>query len=97
MIMYRSALQNWHCLFAFLPSPTPRRVGTTFRLRSRCLQGNPRKAENFDKMFTKVPLRLTPVDDAILQMNARGDEFDGFTFVNPFFSDTEPDSVNVQL
>ena len=50
-----------------------------------CQQGNPRKAENFDKMFTKVPLRLTPVDDAILQMNARGDEFDGFTFVNPYF------------
>jgi hypothetical protein len=48
---------------------------------------NARKAENFDKMFTRVPIRLTPVDDAILQMNARGDEFRGFTFCNPFFGE----------
>ncbi len=40
-------------------------------------------------MFTKVPLRLTPVDDAILAMNARGDEFEGFTFVNPYFGNDE--------
>ena len=45
-------------------------------------------------MFTKVPLRLTPVDEAILQMNARGDEFYGFTFVNPYFDnyDAEVDT-----
>ncbi|ELU18523.1 hypothetical protein CAPTEDRAFT_168196 [Capitella teleta] len=46
---------------------------------------DPRKAENFDKMFTRVPIRLTPVDDAVLHMNIRGDEFRGFTFFNPFF------------
>jgi len=46
---------------------------------------NPRKAENFDKMFTRVPMRLTPIDEAMLQMNARGDEFLGFTFYNPYF------------
>ncbi|KAK2149406.1 hypothetical protein LSH36_454g07036 [Paralvinella palmiformis] len=46
---------------------------------------NPRKAEHFDRMFTRVPVRLTPIDEAIIQMNARGDEFDGFTYLNPYF------------
>ena len=37
-------------------------------------------------MFTRVPLRLTPIDDAIIRMNVRGDEFYGFTFVNAFYA-----------
>ena len=49
------------------------------------IQTNPRKAENFDKMFTKVPLNLTPVESNVMLMNARGDEFQGFSFVNPYF------------
>lgn len=38
-------------------------------------------------MFTKVPVTLTPVEQAVLVMNARGDEFKGFTFANPFFGE----------
>lgn len=46
-----------------------------------------RKAENFDKIFTRVPIRLTPVDTAVLEMNMRGDEFSNFTYYNPYFSE----------
>lgn len=48
---------------------------------------DPRKAENFDKIFTRVPIRLTPVDTAVLEMNMRGDEFSNFTYYNPYFSE----------
>jgi classical protein kinase C len=47
---------------------------------------DPRRAENFDKMFTRAPVKLTPIDDAVLYMNARGDEFMGFSFVNPYYA-----------
>ena len=47
-------------------------------------QTDSRKGENFDKIFTRVPIRLTPTDSAVL-MNTKGDEFEGFTFVNSQF------------
>lgn len=50
------------------------------------LKTDPRRAENFDKIFTRVPIRLTPVDTAVLEANMRGDEFSNFTYYNPYFS-----------
>lgn len=43
---------------------------------------NPRNAENFGSEFAKLPTQLTPVDCNILKLNAGGDEFKGFSFVN---------------
>lgn len=43
---------------------------------------NPRLAENFDPMFTNAKTALTPADQTIIQ-NMNGNEFDGFSFVNP--------------
>ncbi|XP_071965952.1 protein kinase C-like isoform X2 [Antedon mediterranea] len=45
---------------------------------------NPRAAENFDKYFTKNPCILTPTEPLII--NNIQDEFNGFTFVNPYFN-----------
>lgn len=47
---------------------------------------HPRNCENFDKQFTRAPIRLTPVDLPILEMNMRGDEFNNFSYVNPTFN-----------
>lgn len=44
---------------------------------------NPRKPENFDPYFTKNACTLTPTDKFII--SNIGDEFGGFTFVNPQF------------
>ena len=59
------------------------------------MQTDPRKGENFDKVFTRIPIRLTPIDERVLQMNARGDEFRSFSIVNPFFIQEERDDGGV--
>ena len=48
---------------------------------------NPRSAENFDPAFTNAKISLTPSDETIIN-NLRGDEFQGFTYVNPTFAST---------
>lgn len=47
---------------------------------------NPRKAENFDKMFTAAKLKNTPTDSVVI-MNIDENAFREFTYVNPFFTD----------
>ena len=54
------------------------------------VQTNARKAENFDKMFTRVPLRLTPIDEDIMEMNCADNLFEGFTFANPYYDPEQP-------
>ena len=57
---------------------------------------NPRSAENFDPAFTNAKINLTPSDVTIIN-NLRGDEFQGFTYVNPTFASIvlpEKDSLN---
>lgn len=46
---------------------------------------NPRAGENFDKMFTQAKITLTPPDQSIIS-NMIGNEFDGFSYVNPLFN-----------
>lgn len=48
---------------------------------------NPRSAENFDPAFTNAKINLTPSDVTIIN-NLRGDEFDGFSYINPTFAST---------
>ncbi|XP_076459225.1 calcium-dependent protein kinase C-like isoform X2 [Babylonia areolata] len=43
-----------------------------------------RKAENFDKLFTRGPLKMTPVDSVVI-MNLANDAFKDFSFTNPEF------------
>ncbi|XP_014664119.1 PREDICTED: protein kinase C, brain isozyme-like [Priapulus caudatus] len=45
---------------------------------------NPRSAENFDPIFTRAKLDLTP-PDAVVIKNIPEDEFDGFTCVNAYY------------
>ncbi|GFU05377.1 protein kinase C, brain isozyme [Nephila pilipes] len=45
---------------------------------------NPRAGENFDPVFTNAKITLTPADSSVLD-NLSGNEFAGFTFVNPFY------------
>ncbi|XP_050393521.1 calcium-dependent protein kinase C isoform X1 [Patella vulgata] len=45
-----------------------------------------RKAENFDKYFTRAPLKMTPIDSLVI-MNIDDDAFRNFTYVNPYFID----------
>lgn len=75
--------------------PFFRRLDWT-RLQAREVQppfkpkvGNERSTENFDRHFTSIPLELTPPDLSVLS-NLRGNEFAGFSFVNPVFSSTNP-------
>lgn len=51
-------------------------------------QQDPRKAENFDKSFTKAQVKLTVVDEAVLRNLAVGDidPFAEFDFVNSDFA-----------
>lgn len=51
-------------------------------------QQDPRKAENFDKSFTKAQVKLTIVDEAVLRNLAVGDidPFVEFDFVNSNFA-----------
>ncbi|KAK7508017.1 hypothetical protein BaRGS_00000982 [Batillaria attramentaria] len=44
-----------------------------------------RKAENFDKLFTGVPVKMTPIDSLVI-MNIDDDAFRDFSFVNPYFT-----------
>lgn len=46
---------------------------------------NPRAAENFDPIFTNAKPTLTPSDPSIINIMS-GNEFEGFTFVNPEFT-----------
>ncbi|RWS28720.1 protein kinase C-like protein [Leptotrombidium deliense] len=48
---------------------------------------NPKAGENFDPIFTNAKTTLTPADPSIIN-NMSGNEFDGFTFVNPYFKET---------
>ncbi|XP_067119234.1 protein kinase C, brain isozyme-like isoform X2 [Centruroides vittatus] len=41
-------------------------------------------AENFDPIFTNASMSLTPADEMVVG-SMTGNEFQGFTFVNPFF------------
>ncbi|RUS74089.1 hypothetical protein EGW08_018152, partial [Elysia chlorotica] len=45
---------------------------------------NRRKAENFDRAFTKSTMKLTPTDKLVI-MNMDPNMFRGFSFTNPFF------------
>lgn len=48
------------------------------------LQRNARAGENFDPVFTNAKITLTPADSSVLD-NVSGNEFAGFSFVNPFY------------
>lgn len=45
---------------------------------------NPRSGENFDSIFTNAEPNLTPGDPQIIK-NLTGNEFKGFSYVNPYF------------
>ncbi|XP_076330586.1 protein kinase C, brain isozyme-like [Tachypleus tridentatus] len=45
----------------------------------------PKAGENFDPTFTNAKVTLTPADPVVIN-NLTGSEFEGFTFVNPYFS-----------
>ena len=55
-------------------------------------QSDRRKAENFDKHFTKVPMRNTPTDSLIIQ-NMDSKAFRGFTYSNPYFLPPEESNM----
>ena len=50
-------------------------------------KSDPRKAENFDSQFKKLPVSTTPPDATAnyILNNMKGDEFTGFSFVNQHF------------
>ena len=49
---------------------------------------NPKKAENFDKQFKRMPVDLKPItNDIINQLKNSEDQFPDFDFVNPEFVD----------
>jgi len=52
---------------------------------------DPRKAENFDKQFKRLPLEETPPDptSTFILSNLKGNEFAGFSFANPEFGASE--------
>jgi len=52
---------------------------------------DPRKAENFDKQFKRLPLEETPPDptSTYILSNLKGNEFQGFSFANPEFGASE--------
>ncbi|XP_076310117.1 protein kinase C, brain isozyme-like isoform X5 [Tachypleus tridentatus] len=52
---------------------------------------NPKKGENFDSIFTSSKKFLTPADSVVIN-NLTGTEFEGFTFINPYF---EPLTANI--
>jgi len=50
---------------------------------------DPRKAENFDNQFKRLPMTSTPPDATakFILNNLKGDEFKGFSFYNEAFGD----------
>lgn len=48
------------------------------------LQKEAASAENFDSQFKKLPVDLSPADMSVL-INTKGDEFEQFSFVNPYY------------
>ena len=66
-------------------SPTPPNPFLIFL----CFQSDPRKAENFDSQFKRLPMISTPPDATakFILNNLKGDEFKGFSFYNEAFGD----------
>ena len=58
-------------------------------------QSDPRKAENFDSQFKKLPMGKTPPDKTAeyIISNLKGDEFKGFSFLNTEFQITHVSSL----
>lgn len=50
---------------------------------------NERLGENFDPSFTNAKLTMTPSDHSVIG-NLNGNEFDGFSYVNPAFDLPDP-------
>ena len=52
-----------------------------------CFQSDPRKAENFDCQFKRLPMTSTPPDQTakFILNNLKGNEFKGFSFYNEEF------------
>ena len=55
-----------------------------FFLFPHFLQQDPKKAENFDKMFTRSAFKLTPTD-AFVVMNIDESAFYNFSYANPYY------------
>ena len=66
-------------------------VCRSFSVIVLCFQSDPRKAENFDKQFKRLPLEETPPDPTskYILSNLKGNEFEGFSFANPEFGASE--------
>lgn len=56
------------------------------------LQQDPKKAENFDKMFTRSAFKLTPTD-ALVVMNIDESAFHNFSYTNPYYR-PQPSSLS---
>jgi len=52
-----------------------------------CMQGNPKCAINFDRVFTRLKVENTPVDKYILQQKPNA--FAKFSYCSPFFLNDE--------
>lgn len=65
-------------------------IGARVRVRVRAVRGeqkNPRMAENFDPIFTRARVELTPSDRNALMVlkNVGSEDFKEFDYVNPDF------------
>ena len=73
-------------------------LNVIIKIRTRALlilQSDPRKAENFDSQFKKLPMGKTPPDKTAeyIISNLKGDEFKGFSFLNTEFQITHVSSL----